>query len=79
MKPPEALQKVLIFLSRLTPKAKLVPAKDLGDLAFRDAQKRKLASLSIILYYYKLITVSQTSEITSVITISGRLQCHKLL
>ena len=53
MKPPEALQKVLIFLSRLTPKAKLVPAKDLGELAFRDAQKRKLASLSMILYYYK--------------------------
>nr|GEX44114.1 caffeoylshikimate esterase [Tanacetum cinerariifolium]GEZ60429.1 caffeoylshikimate esterase [Tanacetum cinerariifolium] len=50
MKPPEALQKVLIFLSRLTPKAKLVPAKDLGELAFRDAQKRKLANYNVISY-----------------------------
>lgn len=50
MKPPEALQKVLIFLSRLTPKAKLVPTKDLGELAFRDAQKRKLADYNVISY-----------------------------
>ncbi|KAL4562051.1 hypothetical protein LXL04_034241 [Taraxacum kok-saghyz] len=43
MKPPEPLQKVLIFLSRLMPKAKLVPQKDLAELMFRDPQKRKLA------------------------------------
>ncbi|KAI3816517.1 hypothetical protein L1987_16218 [Smallanthus sonchifolius] len=50
MKPPEPLQKVLIFLSRLTPKAKLVPAKDLAELAFRDPQKRKLADYNVITY-----------------------------
>ncbi|KAL4562278.1 hypothetical protein LXL04_034477 [Taraxacum kok-saghyz] len=43
MKPPEPLQKVIIFLSRLMPKAKLVPQKDLAELMFRDSQKRKLA------------------------------------
>ncbi|KAI7729862.1 hypothetical protein M8C21_007752, partial [Ambrosia artemisiifolia] len=50
MKPPEPLQKVLIFLSRLMPKAKLVPTKDLAELAFRDPQKRKLADYNVISY-----------------------------
>ncbi|XP_076956008.1 caffeoylshikimate esterase-like [Bidens hawaiensis] len=50
MKPPEPLQKVLIFLSRVMPKAKLVPAKDLAELAFRDPQKRKLADYNVISY-----------------------------
>lgn len=50
MKPPEPLQKVLIFLSRLMPKAKLVPTKDLAELAFRDPQKRKLADYNVIAY-----------------------------
>ncbi|KAD2804277.1 hypothetical protein E3N88_37654 [Mikania micrantha] len=50
MKPPEPLQKVLIFLSRLMPKAKLVPTKDLAKLAFRDPQKRKMANYNVISY-----------------------------
>ncbi|KAJ0677870.1 putative 2-acylglycerol O-acyltransferase [Helianthus annuus] len=50
MKPPEPLQKVLIFLSRIMPKAKLVPTKDLAELAFRDPQKRKLADYNVISY-----------------------------
>ncbi|CAI9264949.1 caffeoylshikimate esterase [Lactuca sativa] len=50
MKPPEPLQKILIFLSRLMPKAKLVPQKDLAELAFRDPQKRKLADYNVISY-----------------------------
>ncbi|KAL4567951.1 hypothetical protein LXL04_023547 [Taraxacum kok-saghyz] len=50
MKPPEPLQKVLNILSRLMPKAKLVPQKDLAELVFRDPQKRKLADYNVISY-----------------------------
>ncbi|KAI3502433.1 hypothetical protein L1887_30502 [Cichorium endivia] len=50
MKPPVPLQKILIFLSRFMPKAKLVPQKDLAELAFRDQQKRKLADYNVISY-----------------------------
>ncbi|KAK3004384.1 hypothetical protein RJ639_019220 [Escallonia herrerae] len=50
MKPPEPLQKVLILLSRVLPKAKLIPKKDLAELAFRDPTKRELASYNVICY-----------------------------
>ncbi|KAK2971593.1 hypothetical protein RJ640_017963 [Escallonia rubra] len=50
MKPPEPLQKVLILLSRVLPKAKLIPKKDLAELAFRDPTKRKLAAYNVICY-----------------------------
>lgn len=42
MRPPEPLAKALIMLSRVLPKAKLVPQKDLAELAIRDLKKRKL-------------------------------------
>lgn len=42
MKPPLPLQKILIFLSKLMPQAKLVPQKDLADLAFRESNKKQL-------------------------------------
>lgn len=41
MRPPEPLAKALIMLSRVLPKAKLVPQKDLAELAIRDLKKRK--------------------------------------
>lgn len=50
MKPPVPLQKVLILLSRVTPQAKLVPAKDLAELAIRDLRKRKMAEYNVICY-----------------------------
>ncbi|KAK3006101.1 hypothetical protein RJ639_017424 [Escallonia herrerae] len=50
MKPPEPLQKVLILLSRVLPKAKLIPKKDLAELAFRDPTKRELAAYNVICY-----------------------------
>lgn len=40
MTPPVSLQKVLIFLSKIIPRAKLVPQKDLADLAFRELKKK---------------------------------------
>lgn len=50
MKPPLPLQKVLIFLSKLMPQAKLVPQKDLADLAFRESNKKQLAPYNVICY-----------------------------
>ncbi|CAI9096187.1 OLC1v1032272C1 [Oldenlandia corymbosa var. corymbosa] len=50
MTPPVPLQKVLILLSNIVPEAKLVPQKDLAELAFREADKRKLADYNVICY-----------------------------
>lgn len=50
MRPPEPLAKALIMLSRVMPKAKLVPQKDLAELAIRDLKKRKQASYNVICY-----------------------------
>ncbi|KAJ4750319.1 alpha/beta-Hydrolases superfamily protein [Rhynchospora pubera] len=48
--PPALVLKGLSFLSVLMPKAKLFPQKDLGDLAFRDPNKRKIAEFNVISY-----------------------------
>ncbi|KAK4423561.1 Caffeoylshikimate esterase [Sesamum alatum] len=50
MTPPVPLQKVLIFLSKLMPQAKLVPQKDLTDLAFRESKKKQMAPYNVISY-----------------------------
>lgn len=50
MTPPVPLQKLLILLSRVMPSAKLVPTKDLAELAFREANKRKMAPYNVISY-----------------------------
>ncbi|KAL0408868.1 UNVERIFIED_CONTAM: Caffeoylshikimate esterase [Sesamum radiatum] len=50
MTPPVPLQKVLIFLSKLVPQAKLVPQKDLADLAFRELKKKQMAPYNVISY-----------------------------
>ncbi|KAL1568431.1 acylglycerol lipase [Salvia divinorum] len=50
MKPPVPLQQVLILLSKLMPQAKLVPQKDIADLAFRESSKKILAPYNVISY-----------------------------
>ncbi|OIT31967.1 PREDICTED: caffeoylshikimate esterase-like [Nicotiana attenuata] len=50
MTPPVLLQKVLIFVSNVTPQAKIVPTKDLAELAFREFKKRKMAPYNVISY-----------------------------
>ncbi|KAL6566380.1 hypothetical protein OROGR_001995 [Orobanche gracilis] len=50
MVPPVPLQKVLIFLSNLLPQAKLVPQKDLADMAFRESNKKQLAPYNVVSY-----------------------------
>ncbi|AES97596.1 putative 2-acylglycerol O-acyltransferase [Medicago truncatula] len=48
--PPDAVMKVLTLLSKVMPKAKLFPNKDLAELAFREPSKRKLAPYNVICY-----------------------------
>ncbi|KAJ8758518.1 hypothetical protein K2173_000239 [Erythroxylum novogranatense] len=48
--PPPAALKVLNLLSRVMPKAKLIPQKDLAELAFRDLKKRETALYNVICY-----------------------------
>lgn len=48
--PPAPVLKALSILSCLLPEAKLFPQKDIGDLAFRDPSKRKVAEYNAISY-----------------------------
>ncbi|KAL6295064.1 hypothetical protein ACE6H2_003206 [Prunus campanulata] len=48
--PPAAAQKILILMSKVMPKAKLIPQKDLAELAFRDPIKRKMAVYNVTCY-----------------------------
>ncbi|OAY80342.1 Caffeoylshikimate esterase [Ananas comosus] len=48
--PPGPVLKALTLLSYVLPEAKLFPQKDLGDLAFRDSAKRKIAEFNVISY-----------------------------
>ncbi|XP_021313511.1 caffeoylshikimate esterase-like [Sorghum bicolor] len=48
--PPAPVLKALSILSCLLPEAKLFPQKDIGDLAFRDPRKRKVAEYNAISY-----------------------------
>ncbi|KAL3731465.1 hypothetical protein ACJRO7_028357 [Eucalyptus globulus] len=50
VRPPEAVVKVLTFMSSVLPKAKLFPQKDLAELAFRESKKRKMAVYNVICY-----------------------------
>ncbi|XP_010263976.1 PREDICTED: caffeoylshikimate esterase-like isoform X1 [Nelumbo nucifera] len=48
--PPAAVLKILTLASEVIPEAKLFPQKDLAELAFRDARKRKMAAYNVIAY-----------------------------
>ncbi|XP_062205617.1 caffeoylshikimate esterase isoform X2 [Phragmites australis] len=48
--PPWPVQQVLIFLARLLPREKLVPQKDLAELAFKEKKKREQTSYNVIAY-----------------------------
>lgn len=67
MKPPPAVLKVLTLMSRVTPKAKLFPQKDLAALAFRDPRKREMAAYNVIAYIdrTRLRTAVELLQVTS--------------
>ncbi|CAH1437304.1 unnamed protein product [Lactuca virosa] len=48
--PPWAVTKFLIGMAKVMPKMKLVPQKDLGDMAFRDPKKKHLPNYNVIGY-----------------------------
>ncbi|XP_038705486.1 caffeoylshikimate esterase isoform X2 [Tripterygium wilfordii] len=48
--PPAAVMKVLTFLSKVIPKAKLLPERDLAELMFREPGKKKMAVYNVICY-----------------------------
>lgn len=48
--PPWAVQKLLTGVAKVLPKYKLVPQKDLGDMAFRDPEKKLLTAYNVIAY-----------------------------
>lgn len=50
MYPPWLLMQVLIFLTYLIPRAKLVPEKNLADLAFRDLKKKEQTAYNVAAY-----------------------------
>ncbi|VAI19594.1 unnamed protein product [Triticum turgidum subsp. durum] len=48
--PAWPVQQVLIFMAKLLPKEKLVPQKDLAELAFREKEKQEQCSYNVIAY-----------------------------
>ncbi|XP_021307362.1 caffeoylshikimate esterase isoform X2 [Sorghum bicolor] len=48
--PPWPIQQVLIFMAKLLPKEKLVPQKDLAELAFKEKKKQEQCSFNVIAY-----------------------------
>ncbi|KHN05562.1 caffeoylshikimate esterase-like isoform X4 [Glycine soja] len=73
MLPPMAVLKVLNLLSKVMPKAKLFPHRDLSALTFREPGKRKVAGYNVISYDHPtglktgMELLSATQEIESLL------------
>ncbi|XP_020251898.1 caffeoylshikimate esterase-like isoform X2 [Asparagus officinalis] len=48
--PPWPLQQILICVAKILPRGKLVPQKDLADMAFKEKKKRDQCSYNVIAY-----------------------------
>ncbi|XP_050223012.1 caffeoylshikimate esterase [Mercurialis annua] len=66
VKPPPLVLKAVTCLSRVLPKAKLVPQKDLSELFIRDLKTRKMAEYNVISYnsLMRLKTAVELSKAT---------------
>lgn len=53
MVPPRVVTQFLIGVAKVLPKQKLVPQKDLAELAFKDERKKNLAKYNVIAYKHK--------------------------
>ncbi|KZV19423.1 caffeoylshikimate esterase [Dorcoceras hygrometricum] len=51
--PPWIVTQILIGVSKLLPKQKLVPQNDLAEMAFQDVRKREHATYNVIAYKHK--------------------------
>ncbi|CAN6445128.1 unnamed protein product [Victoria cruziana] len=61
MVPHWLVQQLLIAVSKFFPKQKLVPTKDLADMAFKDKSKRKLVSLPLLILHGQADVVTDPS------------------
>ncbi|THU69632.1 hypothetical protein C4D60_Mb08t16430 [Musa balbisiana] len=48
--PPWPVQQILICIAKILPREKLVPQKDLAEMAFKDIKKREQCSYNVIAY-----------------------------
>ncbi|KAK6128518.1 hypothetical protein DH2020_037727 [Rehmannia glutinosa] len=53
MVPPWLVAQILIGVAKLLPKQKLVPQKDLAELAFKDVKKREQTAYNVVAYKHK--------------------------
>ncbi|KAL3637809.1 hypothetical protein CASFOL_018257 [Castilleja foliolosa] len=53
MVPPKLLTHILMGVAKVLPKSKLVPQKDMAELAFRDLKKRQQTKYNVIAYKHK--------------------------
>ncbi|XP_057784133.1 caffeoylshikimate esterase-like isoform X2 [Salvia miltiorrhiza] len=53
MVPPWPVAQILIGIAKLLPKQKLVPQKDLAELAFREVEKRQQTAYNVVAYKHK--------------------------
>ncbi|KAL9158473.1 hypothetical protein ABFS82_08G071300 [Erythranthe guttata] len=53
MVPPWLVTQILTGVAKLLPKHKLVPQKDLAELAFRDVKKREQTAYNVVAYKHK--------------------------
>ncbi|KAK4410193.1 Caffeoylshikimate esterase [Sesamum angolense] len=53
MVPPWLVTQILIGVAKVLPKHKLVPQKDLAELAFRDVKKRQQTAYNVVAYKHK--------------------------
>ncbi|KAJ1260584.1 hypothetical protein BS78_10G243700 [Paspalum vaginatum] len=78
--PPWPIQQILNFMTKLLPKGKFVPQKDLAELAFREKKKQDQCSFNVIAYKDKprLRTASEMLKTTQ--EIESRLEeCCKII
>ncbi|KVI08873.1 Alpha/beta hydrolase fold-1 [Cynara cardunculus var. scolymus] len=59
--PPWAVKQFLIGVAKVLPKSKLVPQKDLADMAFREPKKKPLVSLPLLILHGKADIVTDPS------------------
>ncbi|KAL2896171.1 Caffeoylshikimate esterase [Bienertia sinuspersici] len=70
--PPFILTQILITLAKVLPKSKLVPSKDLADLAFRE--KKELTVYNVIVYKDKPRLKTAVEMLHATDEIAGRLE-----
>jgi len=82
MLPPTTILKVLTLLSKMMPKAKLFPYKDLSELIFREPGKRKLVGNLICGDHSNKHVLEILNSIPNlpwlVLSFTGSLQCYFL-